>query len=262
MKAWKIVALTIGVLIAAGSVAAGVIDRVLQRKAERIAKAEGRTIHKPYGPYEKYFKRSLDFALSLIALIALSPLLVLFALLVRVRLGFPVLFHQQRPGKDENIFRLYKFRSMTNERDENGDLLPDEVRLTKFGQILRSTSLDELPELWNILKGDMSIVGPRPLLVRYLPYYTEEERHRHDVRPGLTGLSQASGDVDMTWERQFALDVEYAGNVTLLLDAKIILLTVRRVLVRSRHDYGNFVRGEFKGSGEAAEHAEYEAAAK
>lgn len=209
--------------------------------------------------YRKFFKRFFDILLSLCALAVLFPVLLAIAVLVRVKLGSPVIFHQERPGKDGKIFRLYKFRSMTDERDENGELLPDEIRLTKLGRLLRSTSLDELPELWNILKGDMSIVGPRPLLVKYLPLYNEEQRHRHDVRPGLTGLSQASGDVDMTWERQFILDVEYVGNITLLTDVRIILLTVRRVLVRNQHGYGSFVRGEFQGSGEAAE---YETAAK
>ena len=159
-----------------------------------------------------------------------------------------MIFCQERPGKDGKIFKMYKFRSMTDARDAEGNLLPDEVRLTKLGRILRSTSLDELPELWNILKGDMSIVGPRPLLVKYLPLYNEEQRHRHDVRPGLTGLSQAVGDVDMTWERQFQLDVEYTGHVTFLWDVKIILLTVKRVLVRNQHNYGSYVREEFRGS--------------
>ena len=259
MKVWKAVVLTVCGLIAAGSIAAGIIDRVQQRKAERIAREEGKTVHKPYGPYEKYFKRPLDFALSSIALIALSPLMALLALLVRVKLGSPVIFHQQRPGKDERLFTLSKYRTLTEEKDKYGEYLPDEDRLTDFGALVRGSSLDELPELVCIWKGDMSIVGPRPLLVRYLPYYTEAERHRHDVRPGLTGLSQASGDVDMTWERQFALDVEYVGHITLWTDVKIILLTVWRVLMRHRHGYGGFVRGEFQGSGEAAE---YETAAK
>lgn len=209
--------------------------------------------------YRMFFKRFFDILLSFCALIVLSPVLLAVAILVRVKLGSPVIFHQERPGKDEKIFWLYKFRSMTDERDENGELLPDELRLTKFGRLLRGTSLDELPELWNILKGDMSIVGPRPLLVKYLPLYTEEQHHRHDVLPGLTGLSQASGDVDMTWERQLALDVEYVGNITLLTDVKIILLTARRVLMRSRHGYGGFMREEFQGSGETAE---YETATK
>lgn len=200
--------------------------------------------------YRKFFKRFFDIVLSLFALSVLSPVLLIVAILVRMRLGSSVIFHQERPGKDEKIFKLCKFRSMTDQRDENGELLPDEARLTKFGRLLRSTSLDELPELWNILKGDMSIVGPRPLLVKYLPLYNEEQRHRHDVRPGLTGLSQASGDVDMTWERQFALDVEYVESVGFFLDVKILFMTVRRVLVRNQHGYGGFVREEFMGSGE------------
>lgn len=198
--------------------------------------------------YRKFFKRFFDVLLSGCALIVLAPVLLIVAVLVRTKLGSPVIFCQERPGKNEKIFRMYKFRSMTDARDENGELLPDEVRLTRLGRILRSTSLDELPELWNILKGDMSIVGPRPLLVKYLPLYNEEQRHRHDVRPGLTGLSQASGDVDMTWERQFQLDVDYADHVTLAEDMKIIVLTVKRVLVRNEHDYGGYVREEFRGS--------------
>ena len=182
--------------------------------------------------YRKFFKRFFDVLLSGCALILLSPVLLIVAVLVRTKLGSPVIFCQERPGKNEKIFKMYKFRSMTDARDENGVLLPDEVRLTRLGRILRSTSLDELPELWNILRGDMSIVGPRPLLVKYLPLYNEEQRHRHDVRPGLTGLSQAAGDVDMTWERQFQLDVGYADHVTLAGDVKIVILTVKRVLVR------------------------------
>ena len=198
--------------------------------------------------YRKCFKRLLDILLSACVLIVLSGVLLIVAVLVRTKLGSPVIFCQERPGRDGKIFKMYKFRSMTDTRDAEGNLLPDEVRLTKLGRVLRATSLDELPELWNILKGDMSIVGPRPLLVKYLPLYNAEQRHRHDVRPGLTGLSQAVGDVDMTWERQFQLDVEYAGHVTFLGDVKIILLTVKRVLVRNRHDYGSYVREEFRGS--------------
>lgn len=198
--------------------------------------------------YRKFFKRFFDVLLSGCALILLSPVLLIVAVLVRTKLGSPVIFCQERPGKNEKIFKMYKFRSMTDARDENGVLLPDEVRLTRLGWILRSTSLDELPELWNILRGDMSIVGPRPLLVKYLPLYNEEQRHRHDVRPGLTGLSQAAGDVDMTWERQFQLDVGYADHVTLAGDVKIVVLTVKRVLVRNKHDYGGYVREEFRGS--------------
>ena len=166
-------------------------------------------------------------------MLILWPLLLVVAILVRTKLGTPVIFCQERPGKDEKIFKMYKFRSMTDERDENGELLPDEVRLTKFGRLLRSTSLDELPELWNIFKGDMSIVGPRPLLIRYLPYYTEEERHRHDVRPGLTGLAQVSGRNLVTWDERFALDVKYIQSISLKQDIWILFATVYKVLKRS-----------------------------
>ena len=158
--------------------------------------------HTPYGPYEKYIKRPLDCVLAACALILLSPVLLVVAILVRLKLGAPVIFHQERPGKDERIFRLCKFRTMTDERDERGELLPDAERLTRFGAVLRRTSLDELPELVNILKGDMAIVGPRPLLVRYLPYYTAREKRRHEVRPGLTGLAQVSGRNYVGWECQ------------------------------------------------------------
>lgn len=182
--------------------------------------------------YQKYFKRLLDVLLSACALLVLSPVLLVTAMLVRVKLGSPVIFCQERPGKDEKIFKMYKFRSMTDARDADGNLLPDEVRLTKFGRVLRASSLDELPELWNILKGDMSIVGPRPLLVRYLPRYNAEQRRRHDVRPGLTGLAQVNGRNAITWEQKFALDVQYVANVTLLNDVKIIFATVGKVFRR------------------------------
>lgn len=197
--------------------------------------------------YRKFFKRFFDIVLSACALVLLSPVMLVVAVLVRVKLGSPVIFCQERPGKDEKIFKMYKFRTMTNGRDEYGELLPDGERLTKVGQLLRSTSLDELPELWNILRGDMSIVGPRPLLVEYLPRYSEEQHRRHDVRPGLTGLSQASGDVDMTWERQFSLDVQYTEHITLQWDLRIIVMTVRRVLTRSEHHYGSYTREKFEG---------------
>ena len=183
--------------------------------------------------YRHFFKRFFDIVLSACALVVLSPVLLLVAILVRTKLGSPVIFCQERPGKDEKIFKLYKFRSMTDERDENGELLPDEVRLTKFGKMLRSTSLDELPELWNILKGDMSIVGPRPLLVKYLPLYNEEQRHRHDVRPGLTGLAQVNGRNAISWEEKFAYDVAYTQEITVWLDLKIIVQTVGKVFYRS-----------------------------
>ncbi len=183
--------------------------------------------------YRKCIKRCLDFLLSLCGIIVLGPVLVVLAVLVRVKLGSPVLFHQERPGRHEKIFKLYKFRSMTDEKDVEGNLLPDEVRLTKFGRLLRSTSLDELPELFNILKGDMSLVGPRPLLVRYLPYYTEEERHRHDVRPGLTGLAQVNGRNALGWEDRFQYDLDYVNHLNFGLDLKIIGMTVGKVLKRS-----------------------------
>lgn len=183
--------------------------------------------------YRYFFKRFLDFILSLLAIIVLSPVLLITAILVRSKLGSPVIFRQERPGKNEKIFTLYKFRTMTDEKDEEGSLLPDEVRLTKFGKMLRSTSLDELPELFNILKGDMSIVGPRPLLVSYLPYYNEEEKHRHDVRPGLTGLAQVSGRNYIAWDDRFKKDVEYVSNQSFLLDIKVIINTIKIVLKKS-----------------------------
>lgn len=184
------------------------------------------------GIYARYIKRILDILLSGCALIVLSPVLLIVAVLVRTKLGSPVIFCQERPGKDEKIFKMYKFRSMSDARDENGELLPDEARLTKFGRALRSTSLDELPELWNIFKGDMSIVGPRPLAVVYLPYYTEEERHRHDILPGLTGLAQVHGRNAISWETKFAYDLEYLRTLSFWTDVKIIFLTVKKVLIR------------------------------
>lgn len=183
--------------------------------------------------YKHFFKRLFDFILSLTAIIVLSPIYIIVAVLVRIKLGSPVLFTQDRPGKDEKIFKMYKFRTMTSDTDEQGNLLPDEVRLTKFGKALRSTSLDELPELFNILKGDMSIVGPRPLLISYLPYYNEVEKHRHDVRPGLTGLAQVSGRNYIAWDDRFAKDVEYVEKQSLFLDIKIILNTVKIVFKKS-----------------------------
>lgn len=180
--------------------------------------------------YANYVKRILDLTLSLIAVILCSPIFLILFLLVRFKLGSPVLFTQERPGKDEKIFRLYKFRTMTSQTDAQGELLPDEIRLTSFGKKLRATSLDELPELFNILKGDMSIVGPRPLLVKYLPLYNEEQRHRHDVRPGLTGQAQVHGRNSISWEEKFKHDVEYTRNVTFLNDCKIILATILKVI--------------------------------
>lgn len=185
------------------------------------------------GFYEKYIKRFLDFFLSGMALIILSPVLLVTAILVRVKLGSPVIFCQERPGKDEQIFKLHKFRSMSDARDETGALLPDKERLTGFGKKLRSLSIDELPELWDIFRGKMSIVGPRPLLVEYLPYYTENERHRHDVRPGLTGLAQINGRNTLTWEQKFAYDLEYVQHISFCEDIKILFSTVGKVLNRS-----------------------------
>ncbi len=188
--------------------------------------------HKAKGPYEKYFKRLIDIICSLIAIIVFSWLYIIVALLVRIKLGSPVLFTQDRPGKDEKIFKMYKFRTMTDEKDEYGHLLPDDVRLTKFGKFLRSTSLDELPEAFNILKGDMSLVGPRPLLVKYLPLYNEEQKHRHDVKPGLSGLAQVNGRNAISWEEKFKLDVEYVDNITFIGDVKIIFQTVMKAFVK------------------------------
>ena len=184
--------------------------------------------HKPYGPYEKYFKRALDIFCGLAALLVFWWLYILVAVLVRIKLGSPVLFRQERPGKNEKVFKLYKFRTMTDARDENGNLLPDEVRLTKFGRALRATSLDELPEVFNILKGEMSVIGPRPLTIQYLPYYSEEERRRHDVRPGLSGLAQVNGRNFIDWDHRLALDVQYVKKITLLGDLRIILQTTQK----------------------------------
>lgn len=188
--------------------------------------------HKPYGPYEKYFKRAIDLCCGLAAVVVFSWLYIILAILVRVKLGSPVLFTQDRPGKDEKIFKLYKFRSMTDEKDENGELLPDEVRLTKFGKLLRATSLDELPEAFNIIKGDMSVIGPRPLLVRYLPRYNEEQRRRHEVRPGLSGYAQVHGRNTVSWRDKFKMDVEYVDHITLMGDLKIIWDSVMIAFVK------------------------------
>lgn len=205
--------------------------------------------HKPYGPYERFIKRPQDFLCALLAIIVLSPVMIVTAVLVALKLGRPVLFTQERPGKDGKIFKLYKFRTMTDERDENGDPLPDEVRLTSFGRKLRSTSLDELPELLNMLKGDMAVVGPRPLLVRYLLRYNEHQRRRHEVRPGFTGLAQVHGRNAISWEDKFDWDVKYVDHITFLGDWKIIFETVRTVLKREGISAaGEATMGEFMGS--------------
>lgn len=199
--------------------------------------------------YKKYIKRWLDIIISLCGIIALSPVYLALAVLVRRKLGSPVLFKQERPGRNEKIFKLYKFRSMTDEKDKDGNLLPDEDRLPAFGKKLRSTSLDELPELFNILKGDMSIIGPRPLLVRYLPRYNEFQRHRHDVRPGLTGLAQTHGRNAITWEKKFEYDVEYVNRLSFALDLRIFLATVRAVLKREGiSSEGSATMEEFMGT--------------
>lgn len=188
--------------------------------------------HKPYGIYEKYFKRLLDVICSLLAIIFFWWLYIVIAVLVRIKLGSPVLFAQDRPGKDEKIFKLYKFRTMTDERDEDGELLPDSVRLTAFGKFLRSTSLDELPEVFNILKGNMSIIGPRPLLVKYLSYYSEEQHRRHEVRPGLSGYAQVHGRNAVNWDEKFAMDLQYIKHITFWGDVKIIFQTIVKAFIK------------------------------
>ncbi|MGG5307140.1 hypothetical protein IGJ83_001832 [Enterococcus pernyi] len=182
--------------------------------------------------YQKWGKRALDICFSALALVVFSPVLLIVALLVKIKLGSPIIFKQDRPGKDEVIFSMYKFRTMTDAKDANGNYLPDNVRLTKFGQLLRATSLDELPELWNILKGDMSFVGPRPLLVEYLPLYNEEQRKRHSVRPGLTGLAQVKGRNAIKWQEKFGYDVSYINKISFKLDVIIILNTFKKVVKR------------------------------
>lgn len=199
--------------------------------------------------YRKYIKRILDFILSLIALVILSPIILVIAILVRIKLGSPVIFKQKRPGLNEKIFTLYKFRTMTDAKDENGNLLPDNIRLTKFGKILRSTSLDELPELFNIIKGDMSIVGPRPLLVKYLPLYNKSQKHRHDVRPGFTGWAQCNGRNALSWEEKFDLDIYYVNHVSFFIDVKILFKTIKIVLLREGISSDTSVTmEEFRGS--------------
>ena len=188
--------------------------------------------HKPYGIYERFFKRPLDIFCALLAMIVFCWLYAIVAILVRVKLGSPVIFTQKRPGKDEKIFSLYKFRTMTDERDVNGELLPDEIRLTRFGKLLRKTSLDELPEAVNILKGDMSVIGPRPLLIKYLPYYNERQKHRHDVRPGLSGYAQVHGRNAISWDDKFELDIEYVNKITFIGDVQIVFQTVFKSFVK------------------------------
>lgn len=199
--------------------------------------------------YKNYIKRLLDVVLSFTAIVVLSPILLITALLVRINIGSPVLFKQPRPGKDEKIFNMYKFRSMTDEKDENGNLLPDNERLTKFGKLLRKTSLDELPELFCILKGDMSIIGPRPLLVEYLPLYTEEQHKRHSVRPGLSGLAQVRGRNNISWEEKFDYDIKYVNNITFMGDVRIVAETLWKAFVKAEgiNEEGQATVEAFKG---------------
>ncbi|MDF9537075.1 MULTISPECIES: sugar transferase [Bacillus] len=205
------------------------------------------------GIYGRFIKRPMDFILSLIAIIMLSPVFLIVAFLVKTRLGSPVLFKQERPGLNGTIFKMYKFRTMTDEKNENGELLPDSVRLTKFGKFLRSTSLDELPGLFNIFKGDMSIIGPRPLLVQYLPLYNEHQKRRHEVRPGLSGLAQVNGRNAISWEEKFNYDVEYVENISFITDWKIIFLTIKKVFIREGINSQTAVTMEpFKGSGKGS----------
>ncbi|MED3878762.1 sugar transferase [Priestia megaterium] len=209
------------------------------------------------GVYRRYIKRLVDVILSLVAIICLSLVFLLVAFLVRVKLGSPVLFKQKRPGMNEKIFLMYKFRTMTDARGENGELLPDDVRLTKFGKFLRSTSLDELPELFNILKGDMSLVGPRPLLVQYLPLYNEHQKRRHEVRPGLSGLAQVNGRNAISWEDKFKLDVQYVDQVSFIKDLKIICHTIKKVFIREGINSETAATVEvFQGSNKTKENAQ------
>lgn len=230
-KKLKILGKTIRVILATLSIG-GVIVNYIDRAKNKKAVRDNSTSHKPYGIYEAYFKRLFDFACGMLAVLIFWPLYLVIAVMVKIKLGSPVLFTQDRPGQNEKVFKLYKFRTMTDQRDENGELLPDAVRLTEFGKWLRSTSLDELPEAFNIIKGDMSVVGPRPLLIQYLPYFSEKEKHRHDVRPGLSGLAQIHGRNSIMWEEKFQYDLEYVEHITFLGDLKIIILTVKTALKR------------------------------
>lgn len=205
-----------------------------------------RGLRRSFAMYAKYIKRMLDFLIALVGLAVASPILLIVAVLVRTKLGSPVLFAQERPGKDEKIFKLYKFRSMSDARDEQGNLLPDKDRLTPFGKMLRATSLDELPELFNILKGDMSLIGPRPLLVSYLPWYTEREQLRHTVRPGLTGLAQVSGRNSLVWDKRLEKDVEYVEHLSFMMDLKILFMTVKKVVCKDDvAEDTNVIEGNF-----------------
>jgi len=219
----------------------------VKRKVNPILQFNG-----PDGIYNKYLKRLVDIILSSVAIVVLSPVLLIVAFLVKINLGSPIIFKQKRPGLNEKIFTMYKFRTMTEERDEKGELLPNYMRLTKFGRVLRLTSLDELPELFNVLNGDMSLVGPRPLLVEYLPFYNEHQKCRHDVRPGISGLAQTNGRNAISWEEKLAYDIDYVKNVSLLLDLKIIIRTFFKVLKRDGVNRSEFVTMEkFRGTNES-----------
>lgn len=237
----------IAALVMGAAAGAGVCHST--EMAKRKAGKQG--IHVPYGPYEAVIKRPLDVAFSFAALIALSPVIFITAVMVRLRLGSPVLFTQGRPGLDGKIFRLFKFRTMTDGRGDDGQLLPDGMRLTEFGKALRSTSLDELPELVNILRGEMSIVGPRPLLAEYLPRYNDRQKQRHNVRPGLTGLAQVNGRNGISWEEKFEDDVQYVEKITFLGDLRIMADTVKTVLGKTGISSGTSATMEpFMGSEE------------
>ena len=228
------------------SIFAGGISFVVETLAAKKAKNK-----KSKGIYEKFVKRPMDCFLATLCLLIFSPLMLILAILVRIFLGSPVLFEQDRPGKDGKVFKLYKFRTMNDKKDENGELLADEMRLTAFGKILRSSSLDELPELFNIIKGKMSLIGPRPLLVQYLPLYNRKQARRHEVRPGLTGLAQSRGRNSLSWEEKFKLDVEYVDHITFLGDLKIIADTAVQVLKRNGiSDNSGVTMEEFRGSNE------------
>lgn len=235
----------IGAIIAM-ALAAAAAAFLFERKEEHIPDKKQKLPHRPCGIYEQYLKRPLDCFLSASALIVFSPVLIVLTVVGAIEMGGNPFFFQERPGKDEKIFKLIKFRTMNNKKDKDGNLLPDEQRLTKYGTFLRSTSLDELPELINILKGDMAIIGPRPLLVSYLPWYNENEKHRHDVRPGLTGWAQVNGRNSVTWDKRFELDVEYVNTVSLVFDIKIIYMTILKVVKKSDiAENTNAVEGNF-----------------
>lgn len=236
--------------IGIGSLILGFVVSAIERRKEKTDSQEDEEKrHHFYGPYEKYFKRPLDFILAFLALIVLFPVLVIVAVLVRVKLGSPVIFSQERPGRNEQIFKLHKFRTMTEEKGVDGKLLSDEERLTTFGKKLRSSSLDELPELFNILRGDMSLVGPRPLLSAYLPRYNQRQAHRHDVRPGLTGLAQVNGRNNLSWEEKFEDDVKYVENITFIGDVRILIRTLTVVTKGTGISSGTSVTmEEFQGS--------------